>query len=120
MAIPATTKNDEVTVTVQKGAVTIVAAGDQSYYLGEEVKFSGTNTESYTTYLFMIGPNLPLAGGTAFGPAHNSRYHQRSQLPRQCTGPGRQHLVLQVGNSNAEPRCRYVHNLCREPAHSCN
>jgi PGF-CTERM protein len=51
-------KSDEVDVKVEKGAVTIVAAGDQSYYLGEEVKFSGTNTESYKTYLFIIGPNL--------------------------------------------------------------
>ena len=51
-------KTDQVDVKVEKGAVTIVAAGDQSYYLGEEVKFSGTNTESYTTYLFIIGPNL--------------------------------------------------------------
>ena len=40
-------KSDQVDVNVEKGAVTIVAAGDQSYYLGEEVKFSGTNTESY-------------------------------------------------------------------------
>ena len=39
-------KTDQVDVKVEKGAVTIVAAGDQSYYLGEEVKFSGTNTES--------------------------------------------------------------------------
>jgi PGF-CTERM protein len=51
-------KSDEVDVKVEKGAVTIVAAGDQSYYLGEEVKFSGTNTESQTTYLFITGPNL--------------------------------------------------------------
>ena len=51
-------KGDEVDVKVEKGAVTIVAAGDQSYYLGEEIKFSGTNTESTTTYLFIIGPNL--------------------------------------------------------------
>jgi len=51
-------KSDEVDVNIQKGAVTIVAAGDQSYYLGEEVKFSGTNTETQTTYLFIIGPNL--------------------------------------------------------------
>ena len=39
-------KSDEVDVNVEKGAVTIVAAGDQSYYLGEEIKFSGTNTET--------------------------------------------------------------------------
>jgi len=55
-------KSDEVDVNVEKGAVTIVAAGDQSYYLGEEVKFSGTNTETYKTYLFLIGPNLPTQG----------------------------------------------------------
>ena len=57
-----TFKNDEVDVKVEKGAVTIVAAGDQSYYLGEEIKFSGTNTESYKTYLFIVGPNLPTNG----------------------------------------------------------
>jgi trimeric autotransporter adhesin len=51
-------KSDEVDVKVEKGAVTIVAAGDQSYYLGEEIKFSGTNTETSTTYLFISGPNL--------------------------------------------------------------
>ena len=55
-------KNDEVDVKVEKGAVTIVAAGDQSYYLGEEIKFSGTNTETYQTYLFIVGPNLKTVG----------------------------------------------------------
>jgi len=55
-------KYDEVKVQVQKGAVTIVAAGSQSYYLGEEVQFSGTNTESQTTFLFITGPNLPTNG----------------------------------------------------------
>ena len=54
--------SDEVNVKVEKGAVTIVAAGDQSYYLGEEIKFSGTNTESYNTYLFITGPNLKSGG----------------------------------------------------------
>jgi len=57
-----TVKSDEVDLKVEKGAVTIVAAGDQSYYLGEEIKFSGTNTETYKTYLFIIGPNLPTEG----------------------------------------------------------
>ncbi len=57
-----TVKSDEVDIKVEKGAVTIVAAGDQSYYLGEEIKFSGTNTESYKTYLFIMGPNLPANG----------------------------------------------------------
>ena len=61
-------KNDQVDVKVEKGAVTVVAAGDQSYYLGEEVKFSGTNTESYTTYLFIIGPNLDANGAQLNAP----------------------------------------------------
>ena len=61
-AIGSTIKSDEVDVNVEKGAVTIVAAGDQSYYLGEEIKFSGTNTETYKTYLFIVGPNLPAQG----------------------------------------------------------
>ncbi|MFY9750673.1 MAG: MEMAR_RS02690 family S-layer glycoprotein, partial [Methanoregula sp.] len=56
-------KSDEVIVQVQKGAVTIVAAGSQSYYLGEEIQFSGTDTESNDVYLFITGPNLPTIGG---------------------------------------------------------
>jgi len=59
-----TYKSDEVNVKVEKGAVTIVAAGDQSYYLGEEIKFSGTNTETQTTYLFITGPNLKTGGSS--------------------------------------------------------
>ena len=46
-------KSDEVDIKVEKGDVTIVAAGDQSYYLGEEVKLSGTNSETDLTYLFI-------------------------------------------------------------------
>jgi PGF-CTERM protein len=61
-------RSDSVDVKVEKGAVTIVAAGDQSYYLGEEIKFSGTNTESYTTYLFIIGPNLNANGAKLTSP----------------------------------------------------
>jgi len=61
-------KSDQVDVVVEKGAVTIVAAGDQSYYLGEEIKFSGTNTESYKTYLFIIGPNLNDNGAQLLAP----------------------------------------------------
>jgi PGF-CTERM protein len=59
---PSGFKTDEVDVKIEKGAVTIVAAGDQSYYLGEEIKFSGTNTETQTTYLFITGPNLETHG----------------------------------------------------------
>jgi hypothetical protein len=59
-------KSDQVDVKVEKGAVAIVASGDQSYYLGEEIKFSGSNSESYITYLFIVGPNLPAQGAQIF------------------------------------------------------
>jgi len=55
-------KTDECDVKVEKGTVTITAAGDGSYYLGEEIKFSGTNTETVKTYLFISGPNLHPTG----------------------------------------------------------
>jgi len=55
-------KTDECDVKVEKGTVTITAAGDGSYYLGEEIKFSGTNTETVKTYLFISGPNLKSVG----------------------------------------------------------
>jgi trimeric autotransporter adhesin len=61
-------RSDQVDVKVEKGAVTVVAAGDQSYYLGEEVKFSGTNTESFLTWMFIIGPNLNANGGQLDNP----------------------------------------------------
>ncbi|HVP94908.1 MAG TPA: MEMAR_RS02690 family S-layer glycoprotein [Methanoregulaceae archaeon] len=61
-------KSDEVDISVQKGAVTIVAAGDQQYFLGEEIKLTGTNSETDFTYLFITGPNLPTAGGQLTDP----------------------------------------------------
>jgi len=61
---PDDVKSDEVDVTVEKGAVTVTASGSGSYFLGEEIKFSGTNTETNTVYLFIIGPNLPANGGS--------------------------------------------------------
>ena len=56
-------KSDEIDIVVEKGDVTVVASGDQSYYLGEEIKLSGTNSETESTYLFITGPNLPVNGG---------------------------------------------------------
>ena len=61
-------KSDEVDIAVQKGAVTIVAAGDQQYFLGEEIKLTGTNSETDFTYLYITGPNLPTAGGVMTDP----------------------------------------------------
>jgi len=85
-------KSDEVDVKVEKGAVTIVAAGDQSYYLGEEVKFSGTNTESQTTYLFITGPNLG-AYGSAMAPADLNPRASANALPGGNTVPNTNLLV---------------------------
>ncbi|MCK9630913.1 MAG: PGF-CTERM sorting domain-containing protein [Methanoregula sp.] len=48
--------------TVLPGAVTIIAAGNQNYNLGDEIEFKGTNTGTWKTYLFIVGPNLKSAG----------------------------------------------------------
>ncbi|MBO7387993.1 MAG: PGF-CTERM sorting domain-containing protein, partial [Methanomicrobium sp.] len=62
---------DTVKIKVEKGAVTVSASGDGSYYLGEEVTLSGTNTDSDDVYLFITGPNLPVAGGKLDAPKTN-------------------------------------------------
>lgn len=49
--------------------VTITALGDQSYYLGEEITLSGTNTETETTYLFITGSNLNGNGAQLIAPS---------------------------------------------------
>jgi PGF-CTERM protein len=81
-ALSGSYKTDEVNIAVAKGAVTIVAAGDQSYYLGEDIVFSGTNTESYKTYLYLIGPNLPTQGAEIW-----------NTDPRNAGAPGVTNLV---------------------------
>ena len=53
---------DSVKVKVEKGAVRVTAAGDRSYYIGEEIKLTGTNTDSSNVFLFITGPNLPADG----------------------------------------------------------
>lgn len=65
---------DSVKVKIEKGAVTITASGDGSYYLGEEVVLSGTNTDTDSTYLFITGPNLPTNGGIVSNPAKAINY----------------------------------------------
>lgn len=52
--------------------VTIAAKGSQSYYLGEKVVFSGVNSDSNSTYLFITGPNLPANGGKLSSPHQDS------------------------------------------------
>ena len=55
-------KYDEVKVRIEAGSVTITASGTGTYYIGEEITLSGTNTEADTVYLFMTGPNLASRG----------------------------------------------------------
>jgi hypothetical protein len=61
-ASPTTTSSSGSGTPAGKGIVTIVAAGDQNYDIGEEIGFSGTNTGTYKTYLFIVGPGLPANG----------------------------------------------------------
>jgi len=61
-------RSADVHVLVEKGSVTVVAAGDQSYFLGQEVLLSGTNSETDKVYLFITGPNLPSDGGLMTDP----------------------------------------------------
>ncbi len=55
-------KSDDVRVKVEAGSVTVTSSGTGTYYIGEEVTLSGTNTEGETVYLFMTGPNLDRDG----------------------------------------------------------
>lgn len=71
-------KSDEVAVNVVKGGMTLVAAGDQNYYIGEEIKLSGTNSESETTYLFIVGPNLDSSGAQLTSPRVSVNSHDSS------------------------------------------
>ncbi|HOB44234.1 MAG TPA: MEMAR_RS02690 family S-layer glycoprotein, partial [Bacillota bacterium] len=60
---------DEIKVKVEKGAVTITAAGTGTYYIGEEITLEGTCTESDYVYLFITGPNLPSDGAYPLNPS---------------------------------------------------
>jgi PGF-CTERM protein len=53
---------DTTKVKVEKGAVTISASGDGSYFIGDEIKLTGTNTDSSNIFLFITGPNLASDG----------------------------------------------------------
>ncbi|WP_292426146.1 hypothetical protein [Methanoregula sp.] len=55
-----------------KPVVTIVAQGSGAYYLGEEAVFSGMNTDTGSTYLYITGPNLPDNGGKLTSPSQKS------------------------------------------------
>ena len=57
-------------VSAQTG-VTIIAQGDQSYYLGERVVFHGVNPDSDTTYIFITGPGIAENGGKLTAPGED-------------------------------------------------
>jgi len=57
-----TSKYDTVDINVEKGQVTVTYEGTGTYYLGEVIDLSGTNTDSNTVYLYLVGPNLPTNG----------------------------------------------------------
>jgi len=57
-----TSKYDQVDVSVEKGQITITYEGAGTYYLGETVKLTGTNTDNKTVYLAIKGPNLNEGG----------------------------------------------------------
>ncbi|HWQ66426.1 MAG TPA: DUF3821 domain-containing protein [Methanospirillum sp.] len=52
------------TVTLGGNEITIQAAGVQPFYPGDTVHLSGVNQISDTSYLFMTGQGIPLAGGS--------------------------------------------------------
>jgi PGF-CTERM protein len=68
---------DKVKIRVEKGSITFSASGDGSYYLGEEVKLTGTNTDSGEVWLFVTGPNLMGTDGVILKqlPIQTEAYH---------------------------------------------
>ncbi|MBP2133671.1 PGF-CTERM protein [Methanomicrobium sp. W14] len=59
---------DTVKVKIEKGTVTITAEGSGTYYLGEEIALSGTDTDTSDVYLFVTGPNLASDGAPLTSP----------------------------------------------------
>jgi hypothetical protein len=47
--------SDKAIVRAEKGSITIVVGGHQSYYIGEKIKFRGTSTASDSVYIFIWG-----------------------------------------------------------------
>ena len=78
---------DSVKVKVEKGAVTISASGDGSYYIGDEITLSGTNTDSDEIFLFITGPNLMTNGEVL------------KQLPTHVAAPGNSPVSVKTDNT---------------------
>lgn len=54
--------SDEADIAVEKGVVTLSSWPGERFYYGDDVTFSGVNSETDTVYLFMTGPDLPAGG----------------------------------------------------------
>jgi hypothetical protein len=67
--------------------ITIKAGGDQSYYLGEEVFLSGSNSDSEYTYLFIEGTGIPGNGGKLTSPHQNVISGNADSFDRAQTKP---------------------------------
>jgi hypothetical protein len=67
--------------------ITIAAGGDQSYYLGEEVYFSGLNSDSGFTYLFMVNADIPGNGRKLTSPQQNVSSGNADSFDRVQTKP---------------------------------
>ena len=68
-----TFRKGEAAVTVRRGTTEIhdeplPVRQARTYYSGDEITFSGTNSETIATYLFITGPNLPKDGGQMMSP----------------------------------------------------
>ncbi|WP_265582373.1 hypothetical protein [Methanofollis aquaemaris] len=59
----------EVTVRIEEGELTIAADGPGPYFFGDEIRLSGTSTDSNDVYLFMTGPGLHADGVSLVTPA---------------------------------------------------
>ena len=67
--------------------ITIAAGGVQSYYLGEEVYFSGSNSDSDFTYLFMVNADIPGNGKKLTSPQQNVSSGNADSFDRVQTKP---------------------------------
>jgi hypothetical protein len=67
--------------------ITIAAGGDQSYYLGEEVYFSGSNSDSDFTYLFIVNADIPGNGKKLTSPQQNVSSGNADSFDRVQTKP---------------------------------
>ena len=84
--------------------VTIAAQGDQKYYLGEEVVFSGQNDVSDFTYLFITGPEISGDGGKLTSPCENSTSGDPGSFVRVSTQPDRTwEYILYTPNLGVNP-----------------